>query len=187
MNKIPKDTGSIYLPERYKEKIEAKKRRRLIKKIVIIFLVVAISSVVYLILSGAWSNSLDQTPISRPGSIVSAPAVSPTSPPNELTNFLTQNVTEIRNTDIVTGSVQPVHDTRSLENATASLRLDFPAPAYALISVNVTDRFEDRTVYEFRIRPADSPDSAGFSVFIDAMTGDLYTPGQENAKVTADR
>jgi len=187
VNKIPKDTGSIYLPERYKEKIEAKKRRRLIKKIVIIFLVVAISSVVYLILGGAWSNSLDQTPISRPGSTVSAPAISPTSPPNELTNLLTQNVTEIRNTGIVTGTVQPFHDTRSLENATASLRLDFPASAYALISVNVTDRFEDRSVYEFRIRPADSPDSTGFSVFIDAITGDLYIPGQENAKVTADR
>lgn len=190
MNKIPKDPGSIYLPDRYKERIEAKKRRRLIKKIAVIGIIVAMVSVFYLILSGALSDSPNQPPFSLPGSIVSAPAVSPTSPPHELTTPLAQNITEIRNTDIITAkdlTTQPIQNIRSLDNATASLRQDYPAPEYTIISVNGTDRFADRTLYEFRIRPEVSQDSTGFSVFIDSMTGDLYTPGQETAKITAEK
>jgi len=190
VNKIPKEPGSIYLPDRYKERIEAKKRRRLIKKIAVICMVVAIVSALYLVLSGALSNSLNQNPLSLPGSQVSSPAVSPTSPPRELITPLVQNLTDTSNPDIITGkglATRPIPDMQSLDNATALLRLDYPAMAYALISVNVTDRFADRTLYEFRIKPEVSPDSTGFSVFIDAMTGDFYTPGQENAKITADK
>ena len=191
MNKDPKDTGSIYLPERYKQQIEAKKRRRLIKKIVVICTVVALCSVLYLILSGALSNSLNQPLLLLPGSIVSAPEISPTSPPGELTTTLTPNMTAVRNNDIIIGQGildQPTHDMQSLDNATASLRQDYPAPEYTLISVNVTDLYADRTLYEFTIKQENiSQDSTGFSVFIDARTGDLYTPGQENAKITADK
>ena len=97
----------------------------------------------------------------------------------------------MRNTDIVIGKgvpTQPTRDMQSLDNATASLRQDYPAPEYALISVNVTDLYADRTLYEFNIKQVNiSQDSSGFSVFIDARTGDLYTPGQENAKITADK
>lgn len=174
MNKIPKDPGSIYLPDRYKERIEAKKRRRLIKKIAVIGIIVAMVSVFYLILSGALSDSLNQSPPSLPGSIVSAPAISPASPPHELTNPLAQNITEIRNTDIITGKgliTHPIQNIRSLDNATALLHQDYPAPEYTIIWVNVTDRFAERTLYEFKIRPEVSQDSAGFSVFIDSMTG----------------
>jgi hypothetical protein len=190
VNKNPKDTGSIYLPERYKEQIEAKKRRRLIKKIVVTCIVFAIGIVLYLVLSGALSNSPDLIPLSLPGSVVSAQTISPASSSGEPTLPLTRNITEIRNTDIVTEKglvTQKIHDKQSLDNATASLRQDYPAPAYTLISVNITDRFADRTLYEFVIRPEFSQDSTGFSVFIDSMTGDLYTPGQETAKITAER
>jgi len=191
VNKNSKDTGSIYLPERYKQQIEAKKRRRLIKKIVVICTVVALCSVLYLILSGALSNSLNQPPLLLPGSIVSAPEISPTSPPGELTTTLTPNMTAVRNNDIIIGQGildQPTHDMQSLDNATASLRQDYPAPEYTLISVNVTDLYADRTLYEFTIKQENiSQDSTGFSVFIDARTGDLYTPGQESAKITADK
>ncbi len=191
MNKNPKDSGSIYLPERYKQQIEAKKRRRLIKKIFAICIVVALCSVLYLILSGALSNSLNQPLPSLPGSIVSAPEISPTSPSGEPTTALTWNTTAMRDTDITRDKgvpSQPTYDMQSLDNATASLRQDYPAPAYTLISVNETDVFPDRTLYEFTIKQVNiSQDSAGFSVFIDARTGELYTPGQENAKITADQ
>jgi hypothetical protein len=191
VNKNQKDTGSIYLPERYKQQIEAKKRRRLIKKIVVICIVVALCGVLYLILSGALSNSLDQNPLLLPGSIISAPEISPMSPSGELTTSLNRNMTAMRNTDIIISKgvpAQPTHDMQSLDNATASLRQDYPAPAYTLISVNVTDLYADRTLYEFKIKQVNiSQDSTGFSVFIDARTGDLYTLGQENAKITADK
>ena len=191
MNKNPKDTGSIYLPERYKQQIEAKKRRRLIKKIVVICSVVALCSVLFLILSGALSNSLNPPPLLFPGSIVSAPEISPTSPSGEPTTPLTRNMTAMRDTDITIGGgvpAQPTNDMQSLDNVTASLRQDYPAPAYTLISVNVTDLFGNRTLYEFKIKPVNiSQDSTGFSVFFDARTGDHYTPGQESAKITADK
>jgi len=191
VNKNPKDSGSIYLPERYKQQIEAKKRLRLIKKIVVICTVVALCSVLYLILSGALSNSLNQPPLSLPGSVKSAPEISPTSPSGEPTTSLTQNTTAMRNTDITVGKGVPTqlpNDMQSLDNATASLRQDYPAPVYTLISVNETDVFADRTLYEFTIKQVNiSQDSAGFSVFIDAKTGEIYTPGQENAKITVDK
>jgi len=191
VNKNPKDTGSIYLPERYKQQIEAKKRRRLIKKIVVICTFVILCSVSYLILSGALSNSLNQPPLLPHGSIVSAPEISPRSPSDEPTTSLTRNMTPLRNTDIIIGKGVPdqqILGMQSLDNATASLRQDYPAPAYTLISVNVTDLNADRTLYEFTIKQVNiSQDSTGFSVFIDARTGDLYTPGQENAKITADK
>ena len=191
MNKSSKDPGSIYLPERYKQQIEAKKRRRLIKKIFAICIVVALCSVLYLILSGALSNSLNQPLPSLPGSLVSAPEISPTSPSGEPMTALTWNTTAMRDTDITRDKgvpSQPTYDLQSLDNATASLRQEYPAPAYTLISVNETDVFPDRTLYEFTIKQVNiSQDSAGFSVFIDARTGELYTPGQENAKITADQ
>jgi hypothetical protein len=97
----------------------------------------------------------------------------------------------MRNTDIIIGKgipTQPTHDMQSLDNATASLRQDYPAPEYTLIGVNVTDLYADRTLYEFKIKQVNiSQDSTGFSVFMDARTGDLYTPGQENAKITTDK
>jgi hypothetical protein len=191
VNKNPKDTGSIYLPERYKQQIEAKKRRRLIKKIVVICTVVALCSVLYLILSGALSNLQNQPPLLLPGSIVSAPEISPTSPSGEPPITLTWNTTTLENTDIILGKgvrAQPNHDMLSLDNATASLRQDYPAPEYTFISVKVTDLYADRTLYEFTIKQENiSQDSTGFSVFIDARTGDLYTPGQESARITADK
>jgi len=191
VNKNPKDSGSIYLPERYKQQIEAKKRRRLIKKIFAICIIVALCSVLYLILNGTLSNSLNQPLPSLPGSLVSAPENSPTSPSGEPMTALTWNTTAMRDTDITRGKgvpSQPTYDMQSLDNATASLHQDYPAPEYTLISVNETDVFPDRTLYEFTIKQVNiSQDSAGFSVFIDARTGELYTPGQENAKITADQ
>ncbi len=191
MNKSSKDPGSIYLPERYKEQIEEKKRRRLIKKIFAICIVVALCSVLYLILSGALSNSLNQPLPSLPGSLVSAPEISPTSPSVEPMTALTWNTTAMRDTDITRDNgvpSQPTYDMQSLDNATASLRQEYPAPEYTLISVNETDVFPDRTLFKFTIKQVNiSQDSAGFSVFIDARTGEFYTPGQENAKITADQ
>lgn len=191
MNKDPKDTGSIYLPERYKQKIEAKKRWRLIKKIVVIGVIVAIGTVLLLIVSGAFSNSLNQPPLVIPRSLISAPEITPTLPPDEFTTSLAHNTTSTRSTEIPTekgASTQSAKDMQSLDNATASLRQDYPESDYTLISVNVTDLYADRTLYEYKIKQTNtSQDSSGFSVLIDARTGDFYTPGQENAKITSDR
>ena len=156
MNKNPKDTGSIYLPERYKQQIEAKKRRRLIKKIVVICTVVALCSVLFLIVSGALSNSLNQPPLVIPGSMISVPEITPTSPPGEPT---TTSGTEHdscenhRHHRLIRES--PLNQPTICSPWTMQLLLFVRIirnPIYTLISVNVTDLFADRTLYEFKIK-----------------------------------
>jgi hypothetical protein len=153
VNKNPKDTGSIYLPERYKQKIEAKKRWRLIKKIVIICSIVAVGSVLFLILSGALSYSLNQPPPVIPGSLAAVPEITPTTLSNKSGIPLEQNTTAIRPGDITEnkrGTTQPTSDMQSQDNATASLRQDYPASEYSLIRVNGTDLYADRTLYSIK-------------------------------------
>ena len=147
MNKSSKDPGSIYLPERYKQQIETKKRRRLIKKIFVICAVVALISASYLILSGALPVFLNKPTNPLVGSMPSAPEITPMSPSGESVGSLTQNMTGIRNADIILGKglpTQPTSDMQSLDNATASLRQDYPESDYSLISVNLTDLYGGR-------------------------------------------
>ena len=174
MNKNPQDTGLVYLPERYKQQIEVKKRRRVIKKIILICTVVAACSLVYLLLSGTLADPLKPS-ILISGSEIPAPEISPSSQYDENTAPLTPHITEVI-IDNVTGKGQPVQDKQSLDNANASLRLDYPAQAYTLISVNLTDLFADRVLYEFKIRPGSSPgESNTFSVFVDPERRSLHS------------
>ena len=190
MNKNPKDPGSIYLPERYRQQIEAKKKRRLVKKIAIIGGAIAVVAVVYLVLSGL-PGFLNQSPPLLPVSTLLSPENASKSATGEPGTLQSENVSLLENPNLSIGGgvpLQPTPDMLSLDNATRFLRLDYPASAYSLISVNVTDRYSGRILYEFRIRQTGSgQDDSGYSVFVDARTGDPYTPGQDSAKITADR
>ena len=190
MNKNPKDPGSIYLPERYRQQIEAKKKRRLVKKIAVIGGAIAIIVVVYLALS-VLPGFLNQSPPSLPVSILPSPENALKSATGEPGTLHSESVSLSENPNISTGggvSLPLATDMVSLDNATRLFRLDYPAQAYSLISVNVTDRFSSRILYEFRIRQAGSgQDDPGYSVFIDARTGDPYSPGQDSARISADR
>ena len=189
MNKNSKDSGSIYLPERYKQQIEAKKRRRLVKKIAAVCVVIVLCAIGYLVLSGGVLNSQNPSPLILPIGIGLTPEDA--SPSGDLNTPPSQNATTRENPGISIGGgvpSQPDRDMLTLDNATAFLRQDFPGSAYALISVNVTENYGGRSMYEFRIKQtgAGSTDT-GFSAFVDARTGDPYTLGQDNAKITADR
>jgi hypothetical protein len=190
VNKDPKDSDITYLPQRYKMQIEAKKKRRQLKKIGVFCLIITICAVVYLILNGMLIGSLNQTPVQLPTSPVPSAATVPLSQSGETTTTLTWNVTVTKTPDIIIGEGVPVQSTRdimSLDAATASLRQDYPAAAYLLVSVNITDQYADMNLYEFRIKQVNtSPDDTGLSVFIDARTGDPFTLGQERARITAD-
>jgi hypothetical protein len=162
--------------------IEAKKKRRQLKKITVFCLVITICAVLYLVLNGM---------LQLPTSPVPSAGTFPIPQSGELTTTLTRNVTVTKTPDIIIGErvpAQSTSDMQSLDAATASLRQDYPAPAYILMSVNITDQYADRNLYEFRIKQVNtSPDDTGFSVFIDARTGDPYTLGQERARITADQ
>jgi hypothetical protein len=84
--------------------------------------------------------------------------------------------------------VQSTRDMQALDAAIASLRQDYPAPAYILMSVNITDQYVNKSLFEFRVKQVNaSPDDTGFSAFIDARTGDPYILGQARARITADQ
>ena len=191
MNKNPRDTNITYLPQRYKMLIEAKKKRRQLKKIAVFCLVITICAVLYLVLNGMLISSLKQTPEQLPPFPVPSAETVPVPQSGEIMTTLTPEVTVTITPDIIIGEGVPVQSTRdmqSLDAATASLRFDYPAPAYILMSVNITDQYADRNLFEFRIKRVNaSPEDTGFSVFIDARTGDPYTLGQERARITADQ
>jgi hypothetical protein len=191
VNKDPKDADITYLPQRYKEQIEAKKKRRLYKKIGVFFLIIIICAVVYLIVNGMMTGSLTQTGIQLPAiaiptaeTIPMPQSVEPTSTPGE---YITVTVTP----HFIIGEgvpVQPAPGMQSLDAAIASLRLDYPETAYKIISVNINEQYADQKLYEFRIRQINSsPDDTGFSVFINAKTADPYTIGQDSVRITAEQ
>jgi hypothetical protein len=76
-------------------------------------------------------------------------------------------------------------DMLSLDQAVSFLRQDFAGESYTLVSVNLTDRYSGQRLYEFTIQASDSSKEPGSTVFEDAVSGDPYTPGQENARITA--
>jgi hypothetical protein len=191
VNKDPKDTDITYLPQRYKEQIEAKKRRRLYKKIGVFFLIIIICAVVYLIVNGMMTGSLTQTGIQLPSIAVPTAGAIPLPQSVEPTSTRAGNITVSTTPKFIVGEgvpVQPEPGMQSLDAAIASLRLDYPEAAYTLISVNVTDQYEDQKLYEFRIRKINSSsDDTGFLVFINAKTADPYTFGQDSVRITADQ
>lgn len=191
VNKNPKDSDITYLPQRYKRQIEAKKKRRQLKKIAVFCLVITICAGLYLVLNGMLSSSLNLTPVQLSTSPVPSAETFPIPPSGELTTTVTRNVTVTKTPDIIIGENVPSQSTRdmqSLDAATASLRKDYPASVYNLISVNITDQYADRNLYEFRIKQVNtSPDDTVYSVFIDAKTGDPYTLGQDSARITAEQ
>jgi hypothetical protein len=191
VNKDPKDTDITYLPQRYKEQIEAKKRRRLFKKIGVFFLIIIICAVVYLIINGMMTGSLTRTGIQLPSIAVPTAGAIPLPQSVEPTSTPAGNITVSTTPRFIVGEGVPAHPEpgmQSLEAAIASLRLDYPEVAYPLISVNVTDQYAGQNLYEFRIRQINSSaDDSGFSVFINAKTADPYTSGQDSVRITADQ
>ena len=189
VNKDPRYSGGAYLPVRYKQQIVAKKRRRLIKKVAVICAVVAVAAVVYGLLSGALLNPLNQNP--RPLPEAPEPFREALPVPSPSLTPVTGNMTVAITPAFVIGTgipAEPISSKLSLDEVIVSLRQDYPESAFTLFSVNLTDQYTNRSVYEFRIKKTDSsPADPGFTVFIDAVTGDSYTPGQESARISSDQ
>jgi hypothetical protein len=187
VNKDPKDSVFVYLPERYRQQVETKKRRRFIKKIFAFSSVVIFCCVLILIVGGILSNHPIQPLLSPTGSDGSVPESSLVPPSVDPTTPLFQNVTAVTTTVVTIYEGQPTTEFQSLENAAAFLRLEYPSSAYTVLSANESDQFPDRSLYEFKLKKiTSSPDNSGFSVFIDAGTGEIYTPGQEKATITSE-
>lgn len=92
-------------------------------------------------------------------------------------------------TRIVPGTPTPQPVPRvniTVENATALVMEDYPM-YYSVAAVNLTDRSYGKLLYEFTLVPEKgAPFSLNQTAWVDAVTGDLYTPAQENAGITID-
>ncbi|WP_292370512.1 hypothetical protein [Methanoregula sp. UBA64] len=73
-----------------------------------------------------------------------------------------------------------------MENASALVMEDYPM-YYSIAAVNLTSQSYGKLLYEFSLIPKNgAPSSLNRTAWVDAVTGDLYTPAQENAGITID-
>ena len=74
------------------------------------------------------------------------------------------------------------------DDATIRLQEEYPSWMYTIDHINLTDRYSGKTLYEFAMVPAESSIyEKNATFFIDAETGDLYSPLQENAGITIEQ
>lgn len=179
MNDRPDNQDATYLPERYRQQVKAKKQRRIYKKMVTAGIVIVIVIAALLLLIGllpAPQPSADIKIPVTPASVVSAPA-----PVANVTAAVTPGYAP------GTGlSTLLTPEALSPDKAVSLLGKEYPAETYTLDSVNLTDRYSGLLLYEFGLQPIDrSSTTQPFTVLNDAVTGEPYTPGQENARISA--
>jgi hypothetical protein len=179
----PDDSDATYLPERYWQQVRAKKQRRIYKQLLTAGIVIVVFIIAFFLLNGILQVPQLSTPIKSP--------VTPSLPTGEQNLPFVVNVTTAVTPGYETETgISALHspDMLSLNNAVSFLRMDFPAETYTLISVNLTDQYSGHMLYEFVIQPVDrSLTGTPFTVYDDAVTGEPYTPGQENARITMEQ
>jgi hypothetical protein len=180
-----------YLPARYKEQVRAKQQRRLMKRLLFAGGIVLILGVLILSLSGILSGLMPGTSgPQKPGSPVPTPSPSFTLSPGTTVTASAANVTVVPTPSFTVGSGMSLlaPGSLSLDKAVAALREDYPEADYEIISVNVTNLFAGRNLYEFSVLPgAGTPGRVVTVAYIDAVSGATYAPGQETARVKPDR
>jgi len=179
---------SPHLPERYRQVVRAKKQRRQKKQILIAGVAVLVITGIFLIASWVTggisfgipsSSPLQQHPVTEtvpPESPAVSPALSNGSSNTTLTFDREPGLVAPRPPGII-----------SLENAVTALQEEYPAADYLILSANLT-RGAGRSLYEFRIQQKDTNGGAGTAsrVFIDGMSGNIFTPGEEEVKISRD-
>ena len=76
----------------------------------------------------------------------------------------------------------------SEEEATVRLREEYPEWLYTLVRISLTEQSTGKLLYECIMVPAkDSIFENNETVFIDAATGDLYSPSQEKAGISIEQ
>jgi len=179
----PDDSNAPYLPPRYRQQVQAKKQRRVYKK-----LVMAGIAIVVFIVAGFLLISLLSGPVPSVPSIPPETPVTPIPTTGEQTQVPEVKVTVAVTPGFVTGTgISALHTSSvlPLDTAVSFLQEDYPAETYRLISGNLTDRYAGHLLYEFVIQPVDASQGDAVTVFEDAVSGDPYTPGQEQARITA--
>jgi hypothetical protein len=179
----PDDSNAPYLPQRYRQQVLAKKQRRVYKKLVMVSIVIVVFIVACFLLISMLSGTAPSAPSSPPETTVTPiPTTGEQTPAPEVKVTVAATPSFVTRTGI---SVLHTSSVLPLDNAVSFLREDYPEKTYRLISANLTDRYTGHLLYEFVIQPAEDPQGEAVTVFEDAVSGDPYTPGQEQARITA--
>ena len=180
MSTRPDDQNATYLPARYRQQVRIKKQRHIYKKLLTAGIVIVFFIVAFFLLIG-------MLPVFQSFTLLQSP-VTPTPPTGGQNPAPVVNVTVAVTPGYALGtgiSPLPSKDVLSHEKAVSFLRGEYPAETYTLISLNLTDRYSGHMLYEFTIQPTSSSSTeTRFVVFDDAVTGEPYTPGQDDARIT---
>lgn len=174
------DPDVTYFPERYRQQVRTKKQRRIYNKLLTAGIVIAVVIIAFFLLIGILPAPLSSPSVNSP--VTPTPTVSEQNP-SPLVN-LTVPVKPVY--ELGTGiSALQLKDVLSPDKAVSSIREEYPADTYTLNTLNLTDRYSGHTLYEFILQPTVSPSAeTRFVVFIDALTGEPYTPGQDDSRIT---
>jgi hypothetical protein len=179
-----------YLPARYRQKVREKQQRRRMRKILITGMFIAVIAVVLLLLAGfpGTGPQAPATPVTAvtsphsgtqtPVTTARQPAITPSPLPGQ-TQSTRPSYTISPGVPIAASG-----SSLSLEGAAAALRNYYPEEDYAIRSVNYSAG-SGHNLFGFELLPATG--ATGSVVFIDAATGEPYTPGQENTGIAEDK
>ena len=182
------DPNQPYLPERYRKKIRENQSRRLRRKLLIVVAIVVIVAALVL-LSGLFPILKTLSAISPTPLPVPATTIPPVTVPGGPTGIPAPNATPAPAETYAyqVGPGVPLLASGgliSLDDAVASLRVFYPSDTSAITSVNFSSG-SNRTLFGFTLAPTTLRGKEEVVVFIDAKTGELYAPGQENAPIPA--
>lgn len=194
------DTGTPYMPERYKQQIAARKRRRTVIRLTAVIVVIVACAAAFVFFFGAGHSPVPaepglNTPV--PTTAVSTPAdsspASPTVPVTVPTNSSSSPPVSASPTpgpalSRALLSAQQETGILSYDQASSFLREDYPASSFTVVSADITGTPPEKQLYAFTIRPVSAPpDTPATTAYIDAVTGDPYSPAQDKAVITLEK
>jgi len=146
----------------------------LMKRTLLIVIITAISCILGIALAGYFFGVSAEHPQHENGTAIPlpSPVVATSSPAHPTT---------------ATPAPQPSPRVNiTVENASALVMEDYPM-YYSIAAVNLTNQSYGRLLYEFTLVPeSDAPFHSNQTAYVNAATGDLYSPLQDKAGITID-
>jgi hypothetical protein len=174
------DFNKPYLPERYRQKVMLNRRRRLVRRAILGVIFIAVIAAAALFFGVPFPGWLHVPALSSQQPVpVPAHSAATTSPG--------LNVTATPTPGFVVGPGVPLQASAgniSLANAVVALRRSYPAQEFAILSVNIST-MSGHTLFGFVIHPAGGTSGDESTAFIDAASGESWTPGQDTSPVSA--
>jgi hypothetical protein len=187
------EPSASYIPERYRLQIAAKKRRQLLIRVAAVIGVVAVCAAAFVLLAGSGPAPATITPgqssaVATPIITTPVPATTSTTPvPAGTGSPVPPTPAGSTSGPILSPDLLAAQKEAGIipnDQAQGYLRDDFPPSSFSLVSADVMTMPGGTRVYAFVIRPVTGTAGADLTVYIDAVTGDPFTPDQDRATVS---